>query len=519
MSLPPPPPWVPSVSTAADKKAGDDKKPWASGPSVDNKLSTLRAYRKARGLCIHCAEKWVPGHKCSPTLQLHVLQEFWDLCNEDTLDVQSLPQEDTSHVPDQTLFMLSAVAVASAHNPRTLQFRGSIQGQEIIILVDFRSTHSFLSSSVASQLEGVQALPIPVSVKIADGGSITCAVELSTVEWAVQGYLFHSNLKILPLGIYDLILGMDWLAAFSPMKINWQQKWMSITYGNKQLVLQGSVLETSECSVIRLFHIAVDVGQPAVPTVQPEVQAVIDQFKHLFAEPSSLPPCCACDHKIPLVNGAQPVAVRPYRYSPALKAEMESQVANMLQSGLIQPSTSAFSSPVLLVQKKDGSWWFCINYHLLNSLTVNSKFSIPVIDELLDELSSARWFTSLDLCAGFNQIWLAPGEEHKTAFQTHWGHFEFTMMAFGLTGAPNTFQGAMNTTLHPVLRKCVLVFFDDILIYSCTLEEHVIHLQQVLSLLEKDGWLFKLSKCRFAQTEIAYLGHVISAQGVSMRDP
>jgi hypothetical protein len=108
---------------------------------------------------------------------------------------------------------------------------------------------------------------------------------------------------------------------------------------------------------------------------------------------------------------------------------------------------------------------------MLNSLTVKTKFPIPVVDELLDELAHAKWFTCLDLQAGFNQIWLAPGEEHKTAFQTHWGQFEFTVMSFGLTGAPNTFQGAMNSTLHPLLRKCVLVFFDDILVYSPTLDE------------------------------------------------
>lgn len=132
---------------------------------------------------------------------------------------------------------------------------------------------------------------------------------------------------------------------------------------------------------------------------------------------------------------------------------------------------------------------------MLNSLTVKSKFPIPVIDELLDELSLARWFTSLDLWVGFNQIRLAPGEEHKTAFQTHWGHFEFTVMAFGLTGAPNTFQGAMNCTLKPLLRKCVIIFFDDILVYSTSLEEHIEHLQQVFSLLAKGNWLIKKSKC------------------------
>jgi len=131
-------------------------------------------------------------------------------------------------------------------------------------------------------------------------------------------------------------------------------------------------------------------------------------------------------------------------------------VSETLQQGLIQPSSSPFCSPVLLVRKKDGSWRFCVDY---------------------------SWFSTLDLWAGYHQIRLKAGEEFKTAFQTHSGHFEFRVMAFGLTGGPGTFQGAMNTLLSPLLRKCVIVFFDDILVYRSTFEEHVVHLQQVLSLL------------------------------------
>jgi hypothetical protein len=146
---------------------------------------------------------------------------------------------------------------------------------------------------------------------------------------------------------------------------------------------------------------------------------------------------------------------------------------------------------------------------------VKGKFPLPVIDELMDESSGASWFSKLDLRVGYHQICLASGEEYKTAFQTHSGHYKFKVMTFGLCGDPNTFQAAMNNTLHPLLRKCVLVFFDDILVYSKSLEDHVNHLEAVLELLSQDKWQVKLSKCSFAQRKIDYLGHVISEAGVS----
>jgi hypothetical protein len=148
-------------------------------------------------------------------------------------------------------------------------------------------------------------------------------------------------------------------------------------------------------------------------------------------------------------------------------------------------------------------------------MTVVSKYPVPIIDELLDELAGAKWFSKLDLRAGYHQIRLAEGEEFKTAFQTHSGHWEYKVMPFGLAGAPATFLGAMNNTLQPLLRKCVVVFFDDILVYSPSLPEHVQHLKAVLQLLSRDQWQVKLTKCSFGQQQITYLGHVINAQGVS----
>lgn len=187
----------------------------------------------------------------------------------------------------------------------------------------------------------------------------------------------------------------------------------------------------------------------------------------------------------------------------------------MLQQGIIQKSSSAFASPVLLVKKKDNSWRFCVDYRQLNAITAKGKYPVPIIEELLYELTGAIYFTTLDLWSGFHQICMKSGDEYKTAFQTHFGHFEFRVMSFGLTGAPGTFQDAMNATLGPYLWKFVLVFFFyDILIYSRSLEEHLNHLRCVFDLLWADQWKLKMSKCSFAQTEISYLGHVISAAGV-----
>lgn len=334
-------------------------------------------------------------------------------------------------------------------------------------------------------------------------------------KWRAGGREFQSDFKVLPLQHYDGIVGMDWLSAQGTMQVNWREKWLAFDYHGLPVFLQGHPPETFSCTVVELHLLHEHSDAKSTVALPAPMQELLEWFSSVFEPPTGLPPRRACDHHIPLMEGAHPVNVRPYRYSPELKTEIEKQIAEMLQPGIIEPSTSPFASPIIIVKKKDGQWRLCVDYRHLNLLTLKTKYHLPVIEELLDELVGASWFTKLDLQAGYHQIRLAPREEYKTAFHTHNDHYQFNVLAFGLTDGPPTFQLAMNVTLAPVLRVCAVVFSDDILVFSKTLQDPIQHVRRVLQLLDQHQWKVKGSKCSFAQRSVSYLGYVISEQGVS----
>lgn len=210
------------------------------------------------------------------------------------------------------------------------------------------------------------------------------------------------------------------------------------------------------------------------------------------------------------------MAVRPYYYPQLQKDELEHQCMNMLHQGIIHLSTSAFSSLVHLVKKHDGSWRFCVDYRALNAITIKDKFPIPVVEELLDELYGAQFFSKLDLRLGYHQVHMHGTDVEKTTFHTHQGHYEFLVMPFDLANAPATFQALMNDILGWYLHHFVLVFFDDILIYNTTWSDHLRHVHLFLDILRQHELCLKQSKCTFGVPTVSYLGHVVSANGVAM---
>ncbi|OWB70298.1 hypothetical protein B5S30_g5810 [[Candida] boidinii] len=247
-----------------------------------------------------------------------------------------------------------------------------------------------------------------------------------------------------------------------------------------------------------------------------QVEHILEDYADIITNesPKEMPPRRDISHDIVIYPGALPTYRAQYRLTPEEKVELTKQVGSLLDQGFIRKSTSPYNSPVLFVKKKDGTLRLCIDYRALNNITIKNKFPIPRIDEALDKLGGAKVFSKMDLRSGFYQIRVTDEDVPKTAFSTDRAHYEFTVMPFGLTNAPATFQTMMNTVLGGFIDKFVLVYIDDILIYSKTAEEHEKHIKMVLSKLREHKLVAKKSKCEFFKDKLQFLGFVISKDGI-----
>ncbi|GJX84234.1 putative reverse transcriptase domain-containing protein [Tanacetum coccineum] len=283
------------------------------------------------------------------------------------------------------------------------------------------------------------------------------------------------NTKLRELGSFDAIIGMDWLAKYQAV-IMCAEKIVHIPCGNETLIIHGDGIFPEDL--------------PGLPLTR-QVKFQID-----------------------LVPGAAPVARAPYRLAPSEMKELFEQLKELSDKGFIRPSSSPWGAPVLLVKKKDGSFQMCIDYRELNKLTVKNRYPLPRLDDLFDQLQGSSVHSKIDLRSGYHQLRVREEDISKTAFRTRYGHYEFQVMPFGLTNAPAVFMDLMNRVCKPYLDKFVIVFIDDILIYSKNKEEHEEHLKQILELPKKEELYAKFSKCEFWIPKVQFLSHVIDSEGI-----
>lgn len=301
-------------------------------------------------------------------------------------------------------------------------------------------------------------------VMVGNDTILECRQQCVATPLLLQGHEFRVTFHLLPISGADIVLGIDWLKQFGPILTDHTTLSMKFTHNGTPVELSADVPLGPSFSSAKQIHGMIHTGstssffhlslhQPSPPpeaitthTIF-EISHILSQYSAIFLNTSSFPPSHDIAHHIILQPSTGLVNVRPYRYPFFQKAEIEKQVSDLLLDGLIWVSHSPFSSPVLLVKKKDGSWRMCVDYRALNAVTVRDRFPLLTIDELLDDLGKASWFSKLDLKQGFHQILMAEEDIPKIAFRTHRNHCEYKVMPFGLRNAPFTFQAIMNSVL------------------------------------------------------------------------
>ncbi|XP_028181354.1 uncharacterized protein LOC114368228 [Glycine soja] len=381
------------------------------------------ALRREKGLCYNCDEKWSSTHRCKGRILLFIAD------NPSLIQEEPIPEPSLPSIPEPTpastldfdtpselnLPHVSLHAFSGLPSSETFRLVRVINHSSLTILIDSGSTHNFLQPRIAQFLHLKAQNTSPLHVLVGNGSVLDCNQVCPDTPLSLQGHHFTVTFHLLPISGAEAVLGIEWLRQFGPITTDCTTFSMKFTHMGQPIELHADVstgpkpistpqvkrlLQTGSASALfhlKLIHDPQPDPQLHLPHPIPAVEALLTQFQHLFQQPSSLPPPCSIVHHINLLPNTPPINVRPYRYPQFQKSEIKKQVSELLASGLVQPSMSPYSSPVLLVKKKDGTYRMCVDYRALNAATVRDRFPISTIDELLDELGSVAWFSKLDL--------------------------------------------------------------------------------------------------------------------------
>ncbi|MFS7931163.1 putative nucleotidyltransferase, Ribonuclease H [Helianthus anomalus] len=397
------------------------------------------------------------------------------------------------------------------------------------VLFDSGADKSFVDQKFCKLLNmPIKTLDVKYGVELADDTLETVSIVLEGCEMSIKNHSFPLSLLPFKLAGFDIVLGMDWLSHNQAQIVCNKRHIVLKTPNSESLTIRGdtqyglpedvTMLKASRClrrgCVIYMAQVIIEEPKPKI-----EDLPVISEYPEVFPEDlPGLPPYRQVEFRIDIIPGAAPIARAPYRLAPTEMKELRTQLDELLAKGFIRPSSSPWGAPVLFVKKKDGSMRLCIDYRELNKVTIKNRYPLPRIDDLFDQLQGASYFSKIDLRSGYHQLKVRDEDVHKTAFRTRYGHYEFLVMPFGLTNAPAAFMDLMNRVCKPYLDKFVIVFIDDILIYSKNQADHEKHLRCILELLHHEKLYAKFSKCEFWLREVQFLGHVVSERGIQV-DP
>ncbi|MCO5580468.1 hypothetical protein L7F22_034336 [Adiantum nelumboides] len=378
----------------------------------------------------------------------------------------------------------------------------------------------------------------------ADGAFINQEVSITPLigklRLHIQGYVDKKDFFISPLKHEDVILGAPWFDCLA-VSIKFPERKISFKFREKDMYINAQewgssiplvndqAFDKSIKSSVSAYMIFVKDSLNGVDETQVnengmqvdlELSNFLNQFQDVFIDdiPRELRPKRGDDdHMIELIPGSSLPNKPPYRVSQAQQEEIMRQVNELVEKGMVRPSSSPFCSLVLLVQKKDGTYRMCVDYRALNRITIKNRFPVPRVEDLFDKLQGSTYFSRIDLKSGYHQIRIVDEDIVKTAFRTTFGLYEYLVMPFGLTNAPATFNRMMERIFRPH-RNFTGVFFDDVIIYSKTIEEHKEHLNVIFQALRDNKLYVNQKKSEFFLQEIQYLGHIISKNGIRM-DP
>ena len=438
---------------------------------------------------------------------------------------------------------------ATHSNVSPIKVRATFDGHECCALLDSGASANFVSAAFVKK-SGLSAEPLQgdatssdvFTVKLANGAAEQVSKQVKG-QLNIGGRAAEMSLTVVALDAYDVILGMPWFVANQPVIdwVNGDVSFDNITVSASHcecattkrssdrdetssaieitaLQLKRAARKANNVLFIALVQQLHNAEQSRAEEIDVDAQRLLARFSDVFPDelPSGLPPKRDLDHAIELVDGAVAPSRPVYRMSPAELNELKKQLNELIEKEFIQPSKSPYGAPVIFVKKKDGSSRMCVDYRALNKLTIKNKHPLPRIEELLDRLSGARWFSKIDLRSGYHQVRIAPNDVAKTAFRTRYGHYEFKVLPFGLTNAPATFMALMQRVFSQYLDVFVVIFLDDILIYSNNRQDHIKHVAAVLQTLREHKLYAKASKCEFFKQRVDFLGYTITSEGITM---